>query len=134
MIKRKVFMAVKKVLIVDDEPKIIEILESFFEMEGYSVVSAHNGKEALKILKGNTPVDLVIADEKMPVMNGAEFLRRLRNSDKGIPVIILTGSLNAKEIKELDRDLYEHMMIKPVRLSELSEVAGELLGKKVRRG
>jgi hypothetical protein len=49
-------------------------------------------------------------------------------------VIILTGSLNAKEIKELDRDLYEHMMIKPVRLSELSEVAGELLGKKVRRG
>ena len=125
-------MPATRVLIIDDEPRIIEILEAFLEMEGYSVISASNGKQALRKLGNSSSVDLVIVDEKMPVMNGTEFLRRLRAVDPDLPVIVLTGSLNAKEIKELDRELYQHIMVKPVRLSELSGVVRMSLGKNPR--
>jgi DNA-binding response OmpR family regulator len=78
-----------KLLLVDDEPSITEHLSAFLERAGYSVVSASNGKEALRQVESAQP-DLVILDVLMPEMDGRAVLRTLRAEGKHLPVILLT--------------------------------------------
>lgn len=68
---------VQKVLLVDDEPDILELLRYNLEREGYSVQTALNGKEAIKIAK-NTRPDLIVLDIMMPGMDGVEVCTQLR--------------------------------------------------------
>ena len=71
-----------KVLLVDDEPFIVQGLSALidWEKEGFEIVgTAGNGSEAVEFLKSN-PVDLILADIKMPVMNGLEFLKYIRET------------------------------------------------------
>lgn len=119
-----------RILVIDDEPRIIEILISFLTMEGYNVTAASNGKEALDVLKEKGMYDLIILDEKMPVMAGAPFLVSLRKKQYGMPVIILTGSLNAEQIKYLDKSLFQHILHKPIRLVELLKLIRKYLPEK----
>ena len=82
----------KRILIIDDEQHIIKIIKKTLRKDSYCIDNAKNGLEALKILEKNMP-DLIILDMKMPVMNGYEFLGRLKGNVKcvDIPIIILTG-------------------------------------------
>lgn len=118
------------IMVIDDEPKIVEILTSFLTMEGYAVTPASNGKEALASLEKNKAVDLIVLDEKMPVMSGAPFLIKLRKKDFDMPVIILTGSLKAEQIKNLDKSLYQHILIKPIHLVEVLKLIKTYLPEK----
>jgi len=78
----------KTVLVVDDEPRIIEAVSMNLELEGYQVCSASNGYEALKRLTKDLP-DLVILDVMMPEMDGFETLNKIREVST-VPVIMLT--------------------------------------------
>jgi len=78
----------KTILIVDDEPRIIEAVSMNLELEGYAVLGAANGLEALNKLTQELP-DLVILDVMMPEMDGFESLRRIREVST-VPVIMLT--------------------------------------------
>jgi len=78
----------KTILVVDDEPRIIEALSMNLEVEGYQVSGASNGYEALKKVTKELP-DLVILDVMMPEMDGFETLKRIRGVST-VPVIILT--------------------------------------------
>jgi len=78
----------KTILVVDDEPRIIEAVNMNLELEGYQVSSASNGYEALKKLTKEVP-DLVILDVMMPEMDGFETLRQIREIST-VPVIMLT--------------------------------------------
>lgn len=77
------------ILLVDDEPSITENLTPFLERSGFQVSSAKDGEQALEIIKQEEP-DLVVSDVLMPVMDGREMLRSLRQADNWIPVILLT--------------------------------------------
>ena len=78
------------ILIIDDEKNIREGLGAAFEMEGYEVRLAANGKEGLDLIaKGD--IDLVITDLRMDGISGEEVLRRVTTKTPGIPVIVLTG-------------------------------------------
>ncbi|MFZ0449625.1 MAG: response regulator [Desulfatiglandaceae bacterium] len=79
-----------KILIVDDEPEILENLETILSDEGYEVVKASSGNEALANFEAGS-FGLVITDMKMPGLNGLEVLRRLKQIDKDVEVILLTG-------------------------------------------
>jgi len=79
-----------KILIVDDEPGILDFLRNMFHADGYEVVIALNGGEAIESVKNET-VDLVITDLRMPEMDGMEVLRELKKLKPSIPVIILTA-------------------------------------------
>ncbi|MBI5916537.1 MAG: response regulator transcription factor [Bacteroidetes bacterium] len=68
----------KKILVVDDEPDILEILSYNLKKEGYNVITANNGEEGLKIAEQELP-DLIILDIMMPQMDGVEMCRQLRN-------------------------------------------------------
>jgi len=81
----------KRVLVVDDEPAIVQTARLALEAEGWEVVTASNGAECLLQVESDQP-DLVVLDVNMPVLNGFEALRVLRQQDgtRELPVIMLT--------------------------------------------
>jgi two-component system response regulator VicR len=80
----------KRVLVVDDEQNIVDILRFNLEREGYEVLSANDGKEALDKAMSESP-DLVLLDVMLPVMDGFEVLAEIRKTDRITPVIMLTA-------------------------------------------
>ena len=105
----------RRVLVVDDDPDILDALSEILEVEGYDVQRARNGREALQRLEHWLP-DLVLLDLMMPVMDGWEFARSL-TPDARPPIIVLSAdrnvSVKAKEIGALG------WLAKPFELSEL---------------
>jgi len=81
-----------KVLVVDDEPDIRDVLKITLEAEKYEVIEAENGEEALKIVAQKVP-DLILLDYKMPKMDGREVCRRLKKDIllRHLPIIMVTG-------------------------------------------
>ena len=90
-------------LVVDDDPVIMRLLEVNFEMEGYTVVTATDGQQALDQIAASTP-DLVVCDIMMPVVNGLEVVERLRQSGdetlERLPVILLSAKAQASEVQK----------------------------------
>jgi diguanylate cyclase (GGDEF)-like protein len=81
-----------RVLVVDDEPDIRDVLKITLEAEKYEVIEAENGEEAIKIIAQKTP-DLVLLDYKMPKMDGREVCRRIKKDIllRHLPIIMVTG-------------------------------------------
>ena len=79
----------RTIMVVDDEPHIVRFTAMNLEVEGYNVVTAENGAQALANLDGGQPVDLVVLDVMMPEMDGFETLRRIR-AESSVPVIFVT--------------------------------------------
>ena len=84
-----------RILICDDEKDIVRAIDIYLKAEGYDTVKAYNGSEALKLLKDDKDIRLVIMDIMMPEMDGIEALAELRKFSN-VPVIFLTGK-NDKE-------------------------------------
>jgi response regulator RpfG family c-di-GMP phosphodiesterase len=79
------------ILVVDDDPQILEVFEEFFEStKDYSVITAQNGAQALTMCQNNR-VDFCFTDLKMPEMDGIEFIDKIQNVDNTIPVVAMTG-------------------------------------------
>ena len=86
--------APRPVLIVDDDPVARKALALVFEHQGYPVVQAANGQEALKRLRDGPPPGLILLDLMMPIMDGWEFLQRQKQDPAlaGIPVVIISAA------------------------------------------
>ena len=80
------------ILVVDDQPQNIELLEAYLVPQGYEIVTAANGEEALEKLSDN-PIDLILLDVMMPDMDGFEVIRRVRqdNANRLLPIILVTA-------------------------------------------
>ncbi|AMV60421.1 DNA-binding response regulator, OmpR family [Pediococcus damnosus] len=79
-----------KILVVDDDKEIVELLDIYIKNEGYEPVSAFNGKEALTKLRTDSDIGLMILDVMMPEMSGIEVVREVRR-DSQIPILILSA-------------------------------------------
>ena len=79
-----------RILVVDDEPGVCDLLKRCFEAEGYEVEVATNGEEGVECYR-KQPADVVLLDMKMPGMDGMEVLARLREMDPGAGVIVATA-------------------------------------------
>lgn len=119
----------KKILIVDDEPSICDILEKFLKKKGYEVCRASDGKKAVTIIDG-TPIDLIVSDIKMPGMSGVELLQKIREKGKTMPVLITTGfpTLDTA-IEALKLGAYDYLT-KPFHLEEIGEKIRRALAQK----
>lgn len=80
-----------RVLIVDDEEPVVEVLSDYFTSQGYAVRTARNGTDALAAVKRSRP-DIVLLDVRMPGIDGVEVLRRIRATDGALPVIMVTAN------------------------------------------
>ena len=117
------------ILIIDDEKNIREGLGAAFEMEGYEVRLAANGKEGLDcIAKGD--IDLVITDLRMDGISGEEVLRRVTTETPGIPVIVLTGHGSIDAAVDAMRNGAYDFLTKPLNLDRLSMLVKRALERR----
>ena len=108
------------VLVVDDDPVILRLLQVNFELEGIDVVTAVDGEEGLKMAQSDRP-DLVISDIMMPKVNGLELLGALRSSPDtaALPVILLSAKAQVADVQrglELGADDYVTKPFDPLEL------------------
>jgi len=107
----------KKVLVVDDEVKLLEVIKSFLESKDYIVFTAENGKQAFSIFEKEN-ISFVILDLMLPELTGEEICIRLRQRSR-IPILMLTAKVDEEDILkglEIGADDY---LTKPFRLKEL---------------
>jgi two-component system KDP operon response regulator KdpE len=107
----------RRILVVDDEPGLRELVRINLEHEGFSVVQAENGKEALTAVKEQHP-DLVIMDIMMPEMDGLEACRRMREFST-VPVLMLTARVQDKDIITGLESGADEYLVKPFNMDVL---------------
>lgn len=114
-----------RILLVDNEPDVIDALRIFLESEGHHTVTALDGLEAFEMAAGRQP-DVVVTDWKMPHVDGLALCRMLRHSNPGagLPVILVSGDLPPTDGRAT---LYDGFLRKPVPLEELSALISRLL-------
>ena len=105
-------MARKKILIVDDEPLNLELLERELRPHDYTVESARNGEEALKKVDSFLP-DLILLDYMMPDMSGLEVLKELRHRGHGLPVVMITAYGTTERVVEAMKEGAYDLVTKP---------------------
>ena len=117
----------KRVLICDDDPVILRLLEVNLELEGYQVLSAHNGQEALEIAQTELP-DLIVMDIMMPRLNGYEAAEVLKSASDtaAIPVVFLSAKAQQSDIDRGKAYGVEEYLTKPFDPGDLLEVVERL--------
>ena len=111
-----------KIMVVDDEPNIVQTLQDRLEMNEYEVVTAGNGKEGLERFEEEHP-DVILLDVIMPIMDGHEMLEALRQRPAGqnVSVIMLTARSQTQDIARANACGIDDYIVKPFDLSELLE-------------
>jgi DNA-binding NtrC family response regulator len=118
-----------KVLIIDDDPSIRNMLSIVLKNEGYEVDAVESAIVALKKLKKEM-VDLIISDIKMPEISGIELLRKVKSIDQEIPVIMITGFASTNDAVEAMKLGAEDYIIKPFNLDELKIIINKSIHQK----
>jgi PAS domain S-box-containing protein len=117
------------VLVADDMRNNRVLLQAYLEAQGFRVVHASDGREALEAAEAHLP-GLILTDIRMPVIDGREFLRRLRQSSqealRTVPVIAITASAMPGQVNQ-DQTLFDGHLVKPVSLHTLYEAMAKLL-------
>ena len=115
----------KRILVVDDEDAIRNLLQEELTEEGYEVLTATNARDALKMVEAE-PLDLVVLDIRMPGMDGLEALPRILGLKEGLPVILNTAYTQYQEsFMSWAADAY---VVKSSDLTELKDKIKELTG------
>ncbi len=114
------------ILVVEDEPPIVQVLTAVLEEEGYLVATASNGHEALAYLADARP-DLILSDMMMPRMGGAELCKQLHADPKyrAIPLVLMSSTYR---LVQLDGCVYAAFVQKPFGVDELLATVRQVLG------
>jgi DNA-binding response OmpR family regulator len=115
------------ILVVDDDPVIVKLLQVNFEMEGYAVISAGDGEAGLARVRADQP-DLVVLDVMMPGLNGLEVARTLKDDPATwtTPIILLSAKAQASDVAA-GREVADEYMTKPFDPLELLSVVAKLM-------
>jgi DNA-binding NtrC family response regulator len=117
------------VLVVDDDERIRQLLMDTLSALGYNTIGAPDGNEALSILKKRN-IDLVIADIRMPQMNGIDLLKAIKNSQPALPVLIITGYDYNYAMDQAMEAGADGFLAKPFRIGKIEELMRNVLGKR----
>ena len=118
----------EKILLVDDEPDFVEIVQFFLEENEYQVAAATNGEEALEKAIEEKP-DLILLDIMMPKMDGFTACRKLKNNKntRNIPIIMVTAIGRREDIAQASKAGANGYMMKPFNLVKLVDRIQEVL-------
>lgn len=89
-----------KILVVDDEVDFTQAMAFWFKSKGYAVISAPDGEKAIQRIKEDAP-DVVFLDLNMPVMDGFETVKQIRQFDKELPIIIISAYIDDPRVRTL---------------------------------
>lgn len=107
----------KRILIVDDEPRYLRLLDANLRTEGYEVVTAQDGQQALEVFSGQ-PIDLILLDIMMPRLDGFATCQRIREFSS-VPIVILTAKGDEQDrVRGLDLGADDYL-VKPFSATEL---------------
>jgi DNA-binding response OmpR family regulator len=120
---------VRKILILEDDPPILELMDLMIRKLGYEPVLIANGLEALDLIRQESPA-LILLDIMMVPINGWEFLEKLRGEygKRELPVILFTASPQVDERMTQLKDPYLSILTKPVSFTELKAGIAQFLG------
>jgi len=114
----------KKIMVIDDEPHICDLIQTELEDDGYAVVTVTDSQKALEMIRQEKP-DLISLDIRMPGMDGLEVLSKIREIDMQIPIVVLTAySSYRQDFSVWGADAY---IVKSMDLSEYKRKIAEIL-------
>jgi len=114
----------KTILLVDDEESIMFFLQKLLIREGYNIIKASNGKEAVEIYKSNSAsIDLILMDIAMPVMSGIDAYKELSTHDPNVTILMMS----AYSMESFDEMEKINFIRKPIYPTDLIEEIGKLL-------
>ena len=116
------------ILVVDDDPVILQLLQVNFEMEGFIVITAADGREGVERTKADRP-DIVVSDVMMPRMSGIELVAELKAdpATAGIPVLLLTAKAQQADVKSGLEQGADDYVTKPFEPLDLVDRVNRLL-------
>ncbi len=122
-------MPQNKILIIDNEPRMVDSLKTLLSMEGYDVVGEQNSSRALSLME-KSKFDLIISDIRMPEIDGIEILKRAREKDPFMGVILITGFASLDSARHaVDKGAYGYLT-KPLEIDELKLAVERSLEKR----
>jgi len=127
----KGLFSVKRILVIDDELKVLDVLRKILQIEGYDVVTATNGVEGIALFH-QVSCDLVITDMVMPVKDGLQTILDLRKENPDLPIIAVSGGGTISKERYLAVAGYLDKVItiaKPFSVESITEAVAELLSK-----
>ena len=118
------------VLVVDDDPVIVKLLQVNFEMEGYNVITAGDGEEGLERARAENP-DVMLLDVMMPKMNGLQVAGLLKGdpATNKIPIVLLSAKAEAADV-QAGRDVADEYITKPFDPLELLDRVSKLIAER----
>jgi len=118
----------KKILVVDDEVLILDLLREVFQSAGYTVLTAESGEEALKILQHES-IMVMFLDIKLPGISGIELCKKIRVENQICIIHAMTGYNNIYGLLECRAAGFDDFFIKPVRMNLLKKAAQDAFDK-----
>jgi CheY-like chemotaxis protein len=113
------------ILVIDDDPSILDTVSEILEFEGYLVQTAANGAEGLRYVEQSAPA-LILLDMRMPILDGWEFARALKERGIALPIVVMTAAQDARRwALEIGATAY---LAKPFELLELLDTVERLHG------
>lgn len=115
----------RKLLVIDDDQKLVGYYRELLTPYGFEVLIAHDGEQAIPLVESNPDIQLVILDLSMPKMDGRQWLRWFRAQRKDSPVIVISGY----KLEPSDEDLDPAVVLqKPFHVAELLDMVGLFCG------
>lgn len=120
----------QQILIIDDDPNIVQVIEQALKYKGYCTRSATESEEGLRLFKEEGEFDVVITDLMMPGVSGIELLERIKKTDPNCEVLVLTGfGANDTAVEALKKGAYDYLK-KPTNIDELFIAVAKAIEKK----
>lgn len=117
------------ILIVDDEPALLELGSEILAQYNYKIITANNGKQALDILE-REPIDLLLSDVIMPEMNGYQLAAAVQKKHPAIKIQLISGFTDNRHENMVDESLHTNLIHKPYQAQELLKRIRDLLDRK----
>lgn len=115
-----------KILFVEDENDLIEIIVDTLKKLDADYLTASNGKEALAIIEKNMDIDIIVTDINMPVMNGLVFIKELKDRNISIPIIIMSAHTEVDYIEKAKEMGVDNYLLKPFDFLKFIDIATNL--------
>ena len=115
-----------KILFVEDELELIEIISDTLGKLQSNFVTANNGAEALEIFNNDKDIDLIVTDINMPIMNGLEFIEKIRENDKEFPIVVMSAHTETEYIKSAESLGISKYLLKPFDFIKFIDLVAKL--------